>query len=726
MNAWAVVLTVCFAGQVGSANETPAVPTPKVGASRLREAAPRDSEPADKNEGEPKPAGRRSLLNDEASKTETPAGDDNRYGERRGADRNRDDRSREDRRGEAAQPKGAATTQRGLSSVHAGQQKLRPPELMAEALANVKEGRLKGAPTSLTGALARSTDRQQQIKIAQAYWNLAAAQANYHFELENESRLHRSTRGDKWEALARSARASSAAAVDDAELAVLDAQQQLAGQMNGTSAEELPLVIDRPHTGQYRTYFDDLFSGRTAPPRLQLIDRMLPTLRLSIDVHAEAIQAGRDAVMATADDLRAGDSDLDALLRALDELGREQRAFVAAARKYNQAIAEYALSVANPGEAEAKLGAMLIKNPATEPAKSSRPATAPRRPTASPAPVETLPDDSDPALQPKTFREGESDDGASSGSSDETRSEPDRYGRDLFGPSDTASGGRRVARKSAAEERNVPLGDGGIYQGLAQARPPLQAQKLAELLHWDRTTPGTGDKSQTLTLVRCLERTAPAARRSVIAAYWTARERAAVHQVLTEHADQLNLLSTQALELGTEQGSPTGMLRLRAARQAVRAVALDEQASLTSAQFDLAQLLGWNLREPWPMPITPPHAGGYRLEIESLARPISESAPVRRLARAVPMLQAELERRSAAIVFADVARSQMRYHVPHSLDVALTATRRQTDETLRFLRTLTEYNLAIADYALTVASPDIAPAKLVSMLVAPREEKNPG
>jgi hypothetical protein len=168
------------------------------------------------------------------------------------------------------------------------------------------------------------------------------------------------------------------------------------------------------------------------------------------------------------------------------------------------------------------------------------------------------------------------------------------------------------------------------------------------------------------------------------------------------------------------------MLRLRAVRQAVRAAALDEQASLSSAQFDLAQLLGWNLREPWPMPNTPPHAGGYRLEIESLARPLSESAPVRRLARAVPILQQELERRSTAIVFADDARSQMHYQGPHSFDVALTAARRQTDETLRFLRTLTVYNLAIADYALAVASPDVAPAKLVSMLVAPRDEKKSG
>ncbi len=47
-------------------------------------------------------------------------------------------------------------------------QRLRPPELLAEALATPREGALDGMPVELLEALSHTPDRQQQLKIVQA------------------------------------------------------------------------------------------------------------------------------------------------------------------------------------------------------------------------------------------------------------------------------------------------------------------------------------------------------------------------------------------------------------------------------------------------------------------------------------------------------------------------------------------------------------------------------
>ena len=60
-------------------------------------------------------------------------------------------------------------------------QRLRPPELLAKALETLREGAVVGEPLTLQVALARSNDRQQQLKIAQAYWRLCAAQVDHHW-----------------------------------------------------------------------------------------------------------------------------------------------------------------------------------------------------------------------------------------------------------------------------------------------------------------------------------------------------------------------------------------------------------------------------------------------------------------------------------------------------------------------------------------------------------------
>ena len=65
-----------------------------------------------------------------------------------------------------------------------GQRKVRPPELLAEALQKPVQGALVGKLMTLEEALARSVDRAQQLKIVQAYWRLSTAQADYHWAID--------------------------------------------------------------------------------------------------------------------------------------------------------------------------------------------------------------------------------------------------------------------------------------------------------------------------------------------------------------------------------------------------------------------------------------------------------------------------------------------------------------------------------------------------------------
>ncbi len=72
-------------------------------------------------------------------------------------------------------PAGPSDPAGGMSPVDRPHQKLRPPELLAEALTTPREGAVIGKPLTLLTALSRTADRQQQLKITQSYWRLSTA-----------------------------------------------------------------------------------------------------------------------------------------------------------------------------------------------------------------------------------------------------------------------------------------------------------------------------------------------------------------------------------------------------------------------------------------------------------------------------------------------------------------------------------------------------------------------
>lgn len=661
-----------------------------------------------------------------------------------------------------------------LAHVGAVRQKLRPPELLAEALSTPQDAFRDGQRWPLVDALARSRDRQQQLRITQVYWKLAGAQADYHFARDLSQRLWRVTERHAEQPAVQSARHSAEAAVDDAETAVVAAQHELAEQMNLRPDEPLPLAIDRPHVGEYRTYFDSLFAGRTPPPRLWLTHRSLPIRRKAIDLHGEAILSAQDALDATIEEFERRAVDLTTLLAAFEEFDRERRAFVAAVRDYNQDIAEYAMAVAAPGANGDRLVAMLIKTPTTHrQASPGRRSLDPRefRPaveappqadrtfqeeppaadyrSAPPADYRSAPPADYRAAPPADYRSAPPADYRSSAVEPEdggVRSASAEAPADVLpaalGPPQTPAadpavepppstdpfGPRRYEAQKPQASSHVPQAapysglpgasvDQGEYSGLWHLAPALRAQKLAGILHWwERTLPP--DSGAPTSLPKVLERTAPASRRAVIDAYWRAREAAARYQIYAEAGDHLTPLTAGALRLREEPGGAAAMLRVQAARLGLQANLLDAQLNLLAAQWTLTQLAGGRLDQPWLLPTTVPHAGRYRLPAHREAL-----GDARRWADNLPPIEAAVQERAAAVVFADAARAEAAHPgagTVAGLNLAVERVRRQMRETQAFLQTQTQYNLAIADFALRSLPPGAPVDQLVARLVVPR------
>ncbi len=406
-------------------------------------------------------------------------------------------------------------------------QRLRPPELIAEALENPHQSALTGTPLTLSQALAKMSDRNQQLAVTKAYWQLAAAQASYHWALEQRDLLRDQTHSHTNHPGTLGARAAARADVRDAQLAVEQAQVELTNLIGPSDNRTAILTTDRPHVGDYRTNYESIFGNRPAPPRIRLVTRTLPVRRKAIDAHAEAIVAALDAVEATGEQFRTTGQGLPTLLDALAMLKQEREAFIAEVREYNLDIADYAFAVAPAGAAGRTLVSMLIR--------TSVPTTAsdPNRAA----------DPTEPALR-KTFRRSlpSVGDGARHSSTD----------ADAW----TAYYQQRGA--TAVDTR-------GWYEGLLDvASPPVRVQKLGNLLHWDRNL--STDSGQPVALADCLRNAPVQNRMAVIAAFWRAREKAATVQLFQDEQEQLNALQSIAVPRPGFPFTPEPGVRLQAAR----------------------------------------------------------------------------------------------------------------------------------------------------------------
>jgi hypothetical protein len=300
--------------------------------------------------------------------------------------------------------------------------------------------------------------------------------------------------------------------------------------------------------------------------------------------------------------------------------------------------------------------------------------------------------------------------------------------------SDPADAQRRLKPPDSPDEAaqferaDAQPADHESYTGLLDLSPPQRTHRLARLLHWDRAL---GDATAaTLTLDQCLARASPAARLRTIEAFWVAREQAARCQAVSDQNDQLTALYPAVLRSARRPGGAEAMLDLRARQQAVAADLLEEQARLLERRLELATLCRQDSQsKDWPLPSTPPHGGRYELKLDAQSPQFVQSRSVRSLATAVPGLYAALEDRAEAVVRLDGQRAAAaegletdeRFASDAAKRADLTAPleliERQATESLAFLSTLTRYNVAIAEYVLTVLPSGISPVELTGAMV---------
>jgi hypothetical protein len=243
-------------------------------------------------------------------------------------------------------------------------------DLLASALATPSIDSLDGRPVALDGrpvplaeALGRGSTSVRRLEVAALYWKLSLAIADYHWSLAEFEQL-RALPGneDAVDApLLAAAQAGAQARMLEAKAAAVTLQQELADAI-GQPTQTLPLTVEQPLVGPYRTEFDTIFAGRAAPGRSRAIHRGLPHLREAIDIRTAAVQAASSAVPAAEQAFVKQKIGITTALFAHEELVKQRRAFLNAVRAYNAEIVEYASYVAGPTTSTATLVNMLTRS----------------------------------------------------------------------------------------------------------------------------------------------------------------------------------------------------------------------------------------------------------------------------------------------------------------------------------------------------------------------------
>jgi hypothetical protein len=251
--------------------------------------------------------------------------------------------------------------------------------LLEDALSNRPHAALEGTPLALRDAVAGTIDRQLQLQIVSAYWQLTAAVARHRFALAEVEWLANIVVPDTSAAAVRlaAAQAIATAELEAAELDAVSKQYAMAEMVsNGVSSQPV-LPTDLPIVGPYQTHFESLFASRPAPAGLHRIHRVLPLRLAAINARATAVD-GADKLVSNAESAYvAGEVSLDELLRRFDVFRSQRLAFLAAVRDYNVDIAAYALAVADANAGHDKIVSMLVETPAPAPSGAAQPLAVP-------------------------------------------------------------------------------------------------------------------------------------------------------------------------------------------------------------------------------------------------------------------------------------------------------------------------------------------------------------
>jgi hypothetical protein len=236
--------------------------------------------------------------------------------------------------------------------------------------------RLSGTWVALDEVVASAASRGDQSVRIEAYWDLCSSTADYFLGLREQDEMQRLRQAfQRPSAALEQAAKQLVVRVGTAERAARASQMRLAVLM-GRGPEGLPLPASPPHCGSYQTRHDQVFAGRRSAEADEL-SQLIPQRHAELEDACAAVNRSDEWLRSLAAS-PGGLPDETTLLRALELLALERRAFVQIARDYNRRIGRY-VELAAPGQVGPdRLIGMLIRRDAaataTRPGSTSAPA----------------------------------------------------------------------------------------------------------------------------------------------------------------------------------------------------------------------------------------------------------------------------------------------------------------------------------------------------------------
>ncbi len=223
---------------------------------------------------------------------------------------------------------------------------------------------LPGEPRSITDLLA-TTPIESRPALIRSYWGVFekwARRVTTQIEAEQLTELRAPDSAIERDMLG-TATSLAKARVIESEMEMEAAQQHLAQFVPIGSNEVLPLANDLPLVDEYVTRHSEWGQQFGFNPRLDQIHQSLPKSLQIIQARADASTKCRQVVQQAIQAFNQNQLPVGNAIEAIRMLRESQQDFIRAVNRYNQDIAEYALTVAPFGQPAEQVVAMLIKQP---------------------------------------------------------------------------------------------------------------------------------------------------------------------------------------------------------------------------------------------------------------------------------------------------------------------------------------------------------------------------
>lgn len=202
----------------------------------------------------------------------------------------------------------------------------------------------------------------------------------------------------------------------------------------------------------------------------------------------------------------------------------------------------------------------------------------------------------------------------------------------------------------------------------------------------------------------------------VVQTYW--RLSLSTAQVVQRQREMERLEAIADLA-GRQQPDARSASALFAAIKASQAALKEDETACGQLQRELADLVRWSESQS-PIPVDLPHVGSYQTHFEQIYPRGDAPAKAVALHRTLPIRRQAVDARAAALRAADALAEALAEDYAAgkgTLPAVLAAERELSTQERAFLRTICEYNLDIADYALPLAPAGAKPSVVVGMLI---------